>query len=167
MSKIFGEMFSLLEKDKRGPENSIGLLHGGEDFSVPKNLRIIGTMNTADRGLAMLDYALRRRFAFYDLKPAFASGKFEACKSWLNNPVFDKLIEAVKELKEDIVGDGAQGEGFCVGHSYFCGFEPDESLKPVLRIIVERELIPLIGEYWFDDREKLRDWIPLLKDIAK
>ena len=74
LSKIFGELFMLIEADKRGIE--LQLLYSDERFSIPGNVYIIGMMNTADRSLAMLDYALRRRFAFYEMKPGFGSDGF-------------------------------------------------------------------------------------------
>ena len=77
MSKIFGELLLLIESDKRGPKNKIQLLYSNEDFYVPDNVYIIGMMNTADRSLAMIDYALRRRFAFVEFEPAFESEGFK------------------------------------------------------------------------------------------
>ncbi|AGN16993.1 AAA family ATPase [Methanobrevibacter sp. AbM4] len=103
LSKIFGELFMLIEKDKRG--NKVRLLYNGELFSIPKNLYIIGLMNTADRSLAMIDYALRRRFAFYTLKPAFDSENFIEYQKSLNNPKFDNVINLVKELNDEIKND--------------------------------------------------------------
>ncbi|GHV36835.1 hypothetical protein FACS1894187_12170 [Synergistales bacterium] len=73
LSKIFGELLMLIENDKRGEKNALRLLYKDEDFFVPENVHIIGMMNTADRSLAMIDYALRRRFVFFDMEPAFDS----------------------------------------------------------------------------------------------
>lgn len=122
-------------------------------------------MNTADRSLAMLDYALRRRFAFYDMKPAFESEQFKEYQNKLNNNKFNSLIEKVKELNEVISEDGSLGEGFCIGHSYFCNLETVEIDK--LSLIIEFELIPLLKEYWFDDKEKVNIWIKNLTDAIK
>ena len=118
ISKIFGELFMLIENDKRGEEYALELVYkDDEKFFVPENLYIIGLMNTADRSLAMLDYALRRRFAFYDMKPAFKSEQFKEYQKNLKNSKFDNLIKKVEELNEVIKED--LGEGFCIGHSYF------------------------------------------------
>jgi 5-methylcytosine-specific restriction protein B len=153
LSKIFGELFMLIENDKRGLE--LQLLYENELFSIPKNVYIIGMMNTADRSLAMIDYALRRRFAFYDLKPAFKSDGFRTYRESLNNEKFNRLIDEVIQLNNAIANDDSLGEGFCIGHSYFCNLKSinDKTLSN----IVEYEIIPLIKEYWFDEPSKVRD----------
>ena len=164
ISKIFGELFMLIENDKRGEEYALELVYkDDEKFFVPENLYIIGLMNTADRSLAMLDYALRRRFAFYDMKPAFESEQFKEYQKNLKNSKFDNLIKKVEELNEVIKED--LGEGFCIGHSYFCNLETVEIDK--LSLIIEFELIPLLKEYWFDDKEKVNTWIKNLTDAIK
>ena len=112
LSKIFGELFMLIESDKRGIE--LQLLYADEKFSVPENVYIIGMMNTADRSLAMLDYALRRRFAFYEMKPAFESDGFRAYRRNLDNPKFDRIINCVENLNDAIAADESLGEGFCI-----------------------------------------------------
>lgn len=159
LSKIFGELFMLIEQDKRGVE--LQLLYSDEYFSVPKNVYIIGMMNTADRSLAMLDYALRRRFAFYDIRPGFDTDGFKKYQRSLNNTSFDKLIEAVKVLNNTIAEDETLGEGFCVGHSYFCDMENPSDNE--LQGIVNYELIPLVKEYWFDDSKIMEEQIDKLK----
>ena len=164
ISKIFGELFMLIENDKRGEEYALELVYkDDEKFFVPENLYIIGLMNTADRSLAMLDYALRRRFAFYDMKPAFKSEQFKEYQKNLKNSKFDNLIKKVEDLNEVIKED--LGEGFCIGHSYFCNLETVEIDK--LSLIIEFELIPLLKEYWFDDKEKVNTWIKNLTDAIK
>ena len=164
ISKIFGELFMLIENDKRGEEYALELVYKDDKkFFVPENLYIIGLMNTADRSLAMLDYALRRRFAFYDMKPAFESEQFKEYQKNLKNSKFDNLIKKVEELNEVIKED--LGEGFCIGHSYFCNLETVEIDK--LSLIIEFELIPLLKEYWFDDKEKVNTWIKNLTDAIK
>ena len=166
ISKIFGELFMLIENDKRGEGEALELIYKeDEKFFVPENLYIIGLMNTADRSLAMLDYALRRRFAFYDMKPAFDSEQFKEYQNNLNNNKFDSLIEKVKELNKEILEDGSLGEGFCIGHSYFCNLETIKDDK--LSLIVEFELIPLLKEYWFDDKEKVNNWKTKLRNSIK
>ncbi len=163
LSRIFGELFMLIEHDKRGEENSLDLLYSGEAFSVPENIFFIGMMNTADRSLAILDYALRRRFAFVDLEPAFETPRFKDYQEELESPVFDKLIECVQKLNEEIAKDDSLGEGFRLGHSFFCNLKPGEATPEKLSRIVEYELIPLLKEYWFDEAEKVKKWREDLK----
>lgn len=162
-SKIFGELFMLIEADKRNSE--IRLLYQNEQFSVPKNLYIIAMMNTADRSLTMIDYALRRRFGFYELKPAFNNDKFIAKIKTINNKKLTNLIEVIKLLNEEISSDFTLGSGFEVGHSYF-SFSND-NIDDELELIVKYELIPLLNEYWLDDRDKKERWIESLKEALK
>ena len=164
LSKIFGELFMLVEKDKRS-KVKLQLLYSDEKFSVPKNIYIIGMMNTADRSLAMLDYALRRRFAFYDMKPGFDTEKFIEYRMNLNNPKFDKLISAVEMLNNAIENDDTLGEGFKIGHSYFCNIKNLDNNR--LSNIVEYELIPMLKEYWFDEPTKVKDWSNILRSAIK
>jgi 5-methylcytosine-specific restriction protein B len=153
----------LIEKDKRGIE--LQLLYSGEKFSVPKNLFIIGTMNTADRSLAMLDYALRRRFAFFEMKPGFESEGFKKYQAELASPAADRLIGAVKNLNSEIAKDDSLGDGFCIGHSYFADLNEDTEAK--LSAVVEYDLIPLLKEYWFDEPDKVRFWADKLRSALK
>ena len=163
LSKIFGELFMLIESDKRGVE--LQLLYSDEKFSVPDNIYIIGMMNTADRSLAMLDYALRRRFAFYEMKPGFNTEGFRNYRTGLNNAKFDNLIQCVEQLNAAIAGDESLGEGFCIGHSYFCNLT--EVNDQALSAIVEYELIPLLKEYWFDEPVKVKNWADSLRSAIK
>ena len=163
LSKIFGELFMLIEADKRG--NDIQLLYSSDKFSVPKNVYIIGMMNTADRSLAMIDYALRRRFAFYEMKPAFESEGFREYQYGLENDKFNKLIDCVISLNQKIADDESLGEGFCIGHSYFCDIE--EIKENTLTDIVEFEIIPLLKEYWFDEPSKVKEWTDRLRSAVK
>ena len=163
LSKIFGELFMLIEADKRGIE--LQLLYSDERFSIPDNVYIIGMMNTADRSLAMMDYALRRRFGFFDLKPGFDTDGFRAYRMALGNDKFNKLIACIESLNNAITADESLGEGFCIGHSYFCGLK--EVNDRILSSIVEFELIPLLKEYWFDEPVKVRDWISNLRSAIK
>ena len=165
LSKIFGELFMLIENDKRGV--SLQLLYSDEKFSVPKNIYIIGMMNTADRSLAMLDYALRRRFAFFEIKPGFTTDGFIEYRMSLENEKFDKLIACVESLNNEISNDESLGDGFCIGHSYFCNLSPDTIDDQVLSGIVEYELIPLLKEYWFDEPTKVKDWSSNLRSAIK
>ena len=165
LSKIFGELFMLIEIDKRG--RNLQLLYSDEQFSIPENLYIIGMMNTADRSLAMLDFALRRRFAFFELKPGFDSDGFKDYQSNLQNDQFDTLLNTVKHLNEIIASDESLGEGFCIGHSYFCNLTPNSIDQQVLSSIVEYELIPLLKEYWFDEPSLVREWSSNLRSAIK
>ena len=163
LSKIFGELFMLIESDKRGPKNKLQLLYSRELFYVPRNVHIIGMMNTADRSLAMLDYALRRRFAFVELSPAFDSEGFRDYCAGLDNPRFEALVREVESLNRAIAEDESLGEGFCIGHSYFCNMEADSCTDAALASIVEYELIPMLKEYWFDEPGKVREWSDRLR----
>lgn len=164
LSKIFGELFMLIENDKR--DVKLPLLYSEEKFAVPSNVYLIGTMNTADRSLAILDYALRRRFSFYEMSPSFEMKGFLDYKTELNNKKFDHLIKCVKELNEDIISDDSLGEGFYIGHSYFCNLNKND-VDNILAEIVSFELIPLLKEYWFDEPEKVNKWTIRLMDAIK
>ena len=163
LSKILGELMMLIEKDKRGEK--IKLLYSNEWFTVPQNVRIIGMMNTADRSLALMDYALRRRFAFFDFAPAFASEGFKNYLAEKDSPKLEKLITAVESLNSTISADESLGDGFRIGHSYFC--TDDEITDEWLKSVVEYEVIPLIKEYWFDEPTKVRDWSATLRSAIK
>ncbi len=163
VSKIFGELLMLIEADKR--EESLKLLYTKEEFSVPNNVHIIGMMNTADRSLAIIDYALRRRFAFYDVRPAFNNSMFIEMTEKKESESLQRLISYVKLLNDDIRKDDSLGSGFEVGHSYFCTNEDTQIDKKWIKSTVEYEIIPLINEYWFDDREKVDEWSAKLRGV--
>ena len=162
LSKIFGELLMLIEADKRGPEFAMRTMYdqaGDTAFYVPENVYIIGMMNTADRSLAIMDYALRRRFAFFTMEPAFENEQFKAYYG-LNTSeysAFKRLIKAVVTLNHDIVQDieNGLGEGFRIGHSYFC-LTP-EAVKDVahLKRIINYEIKPLLTEYYIEKPEKI------------
>lgn len=161
MSKIFGELLMLIERDYRGTKAT--LAYSGLSFSVPKNLYIIGMMNTADRSLAMIDYALRRRFSFFEVEPGFDSEGFAKHQQSLNNETLNELISKVVELNRDISMDRSLGKGFCIGHSYFCGQTvcSDEWLQS----IVDYDILPMLSEYWFDDNTKFQRWDNILHGV--
>ena len=161
MSKIFGELLILIEKDYRGTKAT--LAYNGLSFSVPKNLYIIGMMNTADRSLAMIDYALRRRFSFFEVEPGFDSEGFIQYQNGLNNEMLNELINKVKDLNREITLDKSLGKGFCIGHSYFCG--RDVCTEEWLHSIVEYDILPMLREYWFDDTSKLQRWENILQGV--
>lgn len=157
MSKIFGELLLLIEKDYRGTSSK--LAYQNLNFSVPENLYIIGMMNTADRSLAMIDYALRRRFSFFDMEPGFDTEGFKEYQEKLASDKFNALIECIKELNNEIADDPSLGKGFCIGHSYFCGLQADECTQELLEGIVEYDILPMLSEYWFDNlTEKVAPW---------
>ena len=161
MSKIFGELLMLIEKDYRG--TSMTLAYDGQPFSVPKNLYIIGMMNTADRSLAMIDYALRRRFSFFEIEPAFAFDGFMNYVKSLKNETFLLLIEKIKKLNKEIKNDSALGSGFQIGHSYFCNQK--ECTKAWLQAIVNYDIVPLLKEYWFDEPKKISKWMSEFAEV--
>lgn len=161
MSKIFGELLMLIERDYRGTKAT--LAYNGMTFSVPKNLYIIGMMNTADRSLAMIDYALRRRFSFFDIEPGFASEGFMKYQQSLDNETFSLLVSKVQELNKEISMDKSLGKGFCIGHSYFCG--QSECTEEWLQAIVDYDILPMLSEYWFDDLNKLQRWENILRGV--
>ena len=161
MSKIFGELLMLIEKDYRGTKAT--LAYNGLLFSVPKNLYIIGMMNTADRSLAMIDYALRRRFSFFEVEPGFDSEGFIHYQNGLNNETLNELINKVKDLNREISLDKSLGKGFCIGHSYFCG--RDVCTEEWLHSIVDYDILPMLSEYWFDDANKLQRWENILQGV--
>ncbi|NLL96974.1 MAG: AAA domain-containing protein [Clostridiaceae bacterium] len=165
LSKIFGELFMLIENDKRGI--SLQLLYSDEKFAVPENVYIIGMMNTADRSLAMLDYALRRRFAFFEIRPGFETEGFRKYRMGINNEKFNRLISCVENLNNVISADESLGDGFCIGHSYFCNLTAEKMDDRCLSRIVEFELIPLLKEYWFDEPLKVKDWSNNLRSAIK
>lgn len=161
MSKIFGELLMLIEKEYRGME--IVLAYDGQPFFVPKNLYLIGMMNTADRSLAMIDYALRRRFSFFTIEPGFSSEGFQKYLKELENETFCLLIEQVRALNLEISKDSTLGAGFCIGHSYFCGQE--ECTEEWMQSVVEYDIIPMLAEYWFDEPAKLQKWQSRLRGV--
>ncbi len=163
LSKIFGELFMLLESDKRG--TALHLMYTEEAFTIPDNVYIIGTMNTSDRSLAMVDYALRRRFAFFALQPAFLSDAFQAYQKQIQNEKLDKLIDCIQNLNDAIVQDEMLGEGFVIGHSYFCSKETIDNIY--LSAVVEYECIPLLQEYWFDEPQKIQYWSDRLRSAIQ
>ena len=155
LSKIFGELMLLIEHDKRGQEISLTYATDGERFSIPPNIYIIGTMNTADRSLAMVDYALRRRFSFIDIVPSFGN---EFKKYLLDKGIpletIEVIIQKMETLNQQIEKDPNLGNGFTIGHSYFCNIQKVTDSKKWYNNIIKNEIAPMLKEYWFDDNEK-------------
>ena len=161
MSKIFGELLMLIEADYR--DKKATLAYNGLSFSVPKRVHIIGMMNTADRSLAMIDYALRRRFSFFDMEPGFDSEGFINYQNSFSNDTFNTLIERIKELNREIAADKSLGKGFCIGHSYFCN--ADDCIEEWMKDVVDFDILPMLSEYWFDDSSKLQRWENILHGV--
>ncbi|MFH5882647.1 AAA family ATPase, partial [Liberiplasma polymorphum] len=151
VSKIFGELLMLIEKDKR-EKYSVQLPYSKDSFSIPKNLYIIGTMNSADRSLSLIDYALRRRFSFITLKPMFNSIKFHnhLKKHNLVDHQIKKIVNSMNRL--NVVISEKLGSNFEVGHSHFSIIE-EEDFDTWYNNILKYDIIPLIEEYFFDEEE--------------
>ena len=160
-AQIFGEMLTLLEADKRNAQEALELCYRrfeDESVYVPENLYVIGTMNIADRSIAMVDLALRRRFAFINLKPIFNSTWRQWVKnhSNLNDDVLIEVAKRIKNLNEKISTDSGLGSQFCIGHSYVTPRENSEIHDGTkwFRHVVETEIQPLLEEYWFEKPEE-------------
>lgn len=162
LSKILGELMLLIEVDKRSPDWAIALASGKVPFHVPRNVYLLGLMNTADRSLAVVDYALRRRFAFINLAPKLSSPKLRAqlAGAGISTAVMNMLVERIEALNSEIVADTSSlGPGFEIGHSYFCGrpSEQEDGWSWYERII-RTEILHLLREYWFDAPAKVAQW---------
>ncbi len=168
LSKIFGELMMLIEADKRGSEYAVPLTYSpdAQPFHVPPNLSLIGMMNTADRSLAMVDYALRRRFAFIGLKPAFGTDQFSdfLLEAEVEEDLVRKIVDRLTHLNRKIGDDRKNlGPGFEIGHSFFCPGEDDEGLdQSWYEAIILREIEPLLREYWFDRPDQVDEEIRAL-----
>ena len=167
LSAVFGELLMLVEGDYR--DKPVRLVYKKDKwFSVPHNVYIIGMMNTADRSIAMIDYALRRRFSFFTMKPGFDSEGFVNLQNKVNHLAFNTVINEIKILNNEIAEDDSLGEGFCIGHSYFVY---DEKNPPVcgiemwLKNVIEYDICPMLDEYWFDDKQKADSWQKILTGI--
>lgn len=161
LSKIFGELMMLIEHDKRLEKYALKLTYAEDEkdtFYIPSNLYIIGTMNTADRSLAIVDYALRRRFAFITLHPSFENAfRLFGSSKGLSPEMIDRIIKAVYQVNEEISKDINLGSGFQIGHSYFCTY-PGGNIPESdwYNEVIGFEIKPLLEEIWFDDQEKVK-----------
>ena len=173
LAKVFGELLMLLEADKRGPAHAVPLTYAesvDETFWLPENLHVIGTMNTADRSLAMVDYALRRRFAFVALEPALARPEF---RTWLadkgaSSAFITRLVAGVERLNVEIDAERDLGSGFRIGHSFFCPPSALDGAAPPawerwLSEIIDAEIAPLLDEY-FEDRKRVGQLVAALRE---
>ena len=168
LSRIFGELLMLIEADKRGSEYAIPLTYSatGERFAVPDNVHVLGLMNTADRSLAMVDYALRRRFAFETLRPAYRTEEFREylIEAGVDRSLVDRIEDRISAINERIREDTDLGPGFQIGHSYFV---PDDGVDSPderwFRTIVDTQIEPLLREYWFDRPETVDELLETLR----
>ncbi len=161
LSRIFGDLLMLLEADKRDPDFAIPLTHNpnGKRFSIPANVHVLGLMNTADRSLAIVDYALRRRFAFESLRPAYGTQQYRQylLEADIEPGLVDRIVRNMSELNESIRNDKDLGPGFEIGHSYFV---PQESTDEQWYLnIVETQIAPLLREYWFNEPKKAEEQV--------
>jgi 5-methylcytosine-specific restriction protein B len=171
-SQIFGELLALIEADKRGDGHAVMPIYrrqADERLSVPENLYFIGTMNLADRSLALVDYALRRRFAFVSLQPQFSSVEF---RSWhatrgMTDALLNRITSRMNELNGEIAADTQLGPNFRIGHSFFCPRGTDFTLltDEWYLDVVETEIVPLLNEYWFDSKDKVEQASARLKAL--
>ncbi|MCA0984310.1 AAA family ATPase [Halobacillus yeomjeoni] len=152
LSKIFGELFMLIESDKRDEYVTMG--YSKEKFTVPGNVHLIGTMNTADRSLAQIEVALRRRFAFVTLKPVF-NDKWEATlkRSGVSDEMVSRIESAIKRINDEIISDFQLGEGYAIGHSFFTSKPNHLDEETWYEGVIQFEIIPLLEEYYFDRPE--------------
>ena len=160
-ASIFGELLTLLEADKRTPGDALQLAYqrtANERFHIPPNLYVIGTMNLADRSLALVDLALRRRFAFCDLEPAIN----ETWRDWVHRQCelptdfLTDISQRIGSLNDQIAGDRNLGRQFRIGHSFVVPTpgEPIAVPEEWFTQVVETEIAPLLREYWFDEPDK-------------
>lgn len=167
-AQVFGEMLTLLENTKRSRVDAIELAYRkqpGERVHVPDNLYIIGTMNVADRSLALVDLALRRRFAFVSLEPMLNDSWAAWCADrGLDGETVDLIRARMTELNDEISADRSLGPQFRVGHSYITPLEPLDEPMAWFRDVIETEIGPLLEEYWFDAPERAREAIARLRD---
>ena len=168
LSRIFGELLMLIEADKRKSDFALRLTYtpGSERFFVPKNVHILGLMNTADRSLAMVDYALRRRFAFKTLEPAYHTEKFRKylMDKGVDPSLVDRIVKEMSEINGRIQKDKDLGLGFQIGHSYFVPNDTtDTKDEDWFQTIIDTQIEPLLREYWFDRPEEFNKWLTALR----
>jgi len=158
ISRIFGELITTIEEDKRCEDNYVVKLpYSGDSFCVPRNLFIIGTMNNTDRSIALIDVALRRRFVFFYVQPSYG-----LIKKWLSDAsneddikLKNVLIEALKKLNERI--SKYKGEDFQIGHGLFSELKTSTDKVRSTQWIFKYKIIPLLVEYFYGDNESLRN----------
>lgn len=172
LSKVFGELLMLIEHDKRKKEFAVPLTYAKsfhETFFIPSNVHLIGTMNTADRSLSMVDYALRRRFSFIDLEPGFGSNAFATFlqTSGASLSLVQSIRERMSALNQLITDDRAGlGRGYRIGHSFFVPSPGHLADEQWMKEVVECEIIPLLEEYWCDDDSQLENACKIARGIS-
>ena len=169
LSRIFGELLMLIEADKRSEEYAVALTYSDKRFHVPHNVYILGMMNTADRSLALVDYALRRRFAFETLEPAYGThyGRTEFKKYLTAKGADPNLVARISDrmgrLNRTIRNDKELGRGFQIGHSYFVPGDGEKPSETWYEDIVDTQIAPLLREYWFDTPDDVEKEVGRLK----
>jgi 5-methylcytosine-specific restriction protein B len=163
LSQIFGELLMLIEADKRGKRHAVTPLYRcqeDETFYIPENLYLIGTMNIADRSLALVDYALRRRFVFFTLEPRFGDvvSRTFLKERGMSEGLCKRIITRMTALNTRIANDPQLGPAFRIGHSFFCPIGRDFSgLDDVwFHDIATMEIASLLDEYWYDAPDKAK-----------
>ncbi|MGP6175205.1 AAA family ATPase [Corynebacterium sp. A21] len=172
-AQIFGEMLTLIENTKRNQDNALRLSYPkdeDETFHIPPNVHLIGTMNVADRSLALVDMALRRRFAFIDLTPQLGNPWVEHVSGrGYSRDVLEFFGEQIRDVNTMIAEDPSLGRHYCLGHSFFVPLQdldaedPDAATSQWLEEILATEIQPLLEEYWFDQPEKADEALALLR----
>lgn len=155
LSKIFGELFMLIEGEKRDEFVTMG--YSKEKFTVPSNVHLIGTMNTADRSLATLEIALRRRFSFISLKPAFnEKWRLNLVRQGISEKSIEKILSLIESLNQEVRDDFQLGPGYEIGHSFFTNFPKNMTENRWFERVIQFEIKPLLEEYFFDRPELVK-----------
>ena len=169
LSRIFGELLMLIEPDKRSRDYAVALTYSDRRFHVPANVFILGMMNTADRSLALVDYALRRRFAFETLEPAYEEDESRAAFERLlsargaDSELVTRISARMRKLNQEIRKDSELGTGFQIGHSYFVPGDGEEPSEDWYKHVVDTQIAPLLREYWFDSAQDVENKVADLK----
>ncbi|MEY9234050.1 5-methylcytosine-specific restriction protein B [Bradyrhizobium japonicum] len=155
LSKVFGELLMLIESDKRSELYAVELAYSTEDdarFYVPANVHIVGLMNTADRSLALVDYALRRRFDFFNITPGFETEQFRShmLSRGVSEDLFAHIRQGLSDLNKVVAEDRDLGPGFLIGHSFFCDLPTIGDIEDAFNEVIDLEIIPLLREYWYE-----------------
>lgn len=164
ISKIFGELLVLIESDKRDEKWAVSLAYSGSKFWVPPNLYILGMMNTADKSLSVVDYALRRRFAFFEIRPAFESPcfKYLMTKNGVSEVLAERIQTGMIKVNQIITSAPQLGPGFEVGHSFFIPQSHVTDESRWFESIIDEEIRPLLDEYFFDSVETIEELLGYL-----
>lgn len=160
LSKILGELMMLIEANKRSPRYAIKLTYSDPDdekFYVPDNVYILGCMNTADRSLSIVDYALRRRFAFFTIEPEFGKAFCDFLTQKFDDDFVTDICKRLIDINELIKQHPSLGKGMEIGHSYFCEFKEASDAEIWWQNICKYELVPYLREICFDDDDLLKE----------